>query len=162
MSKAMSERVYLLDGEPVVLAEFLEQEFDDDLPEEEGMGDTRAQILELQPGGVVMIGGGAAHLFELRCVAAATKPPAELGPGNMTGIGELLAPFTREHRSSPFPPSSEVQKLEALYRQTVAGLRQLGHGAAAEVLEDEQFLLCGNPDAPQPLGILTAPRGSRR
>jgi hypothetical protein len=116
MSEATSEKVYLLNGEPVVLAEFLAQDFDDDLTEGEGIGETRARLLELQPGGVVMIGGGAAPLFEVRCVLASFPAPVEeplwesppciqraprrpeLGRGNMTGIGQLLAPFTRRAR----------------------------------------------------------------
>jgi hypothetical protein len=48
-----------------------------------------------------------------------------------------------------------ISKLEEAYRQTVAGLRGLGHHELADFFEGQQFLLYGNPDAPHPEGILT-------
>ncbi len=74
-------RIYLLNGQPINLADFLEQDFEDD--------QVREDILALEPGGVVMIGGGAAHLFELRCEAAepaAVEPPLGLEAGRCQAI----------------------------------------------------------------------------
>jgi hypothetical protein len=68
---------YLLNDKPVVLAEFLDQEFDDDT--DEGPGETHQAILALQPGESIRFGGGAAQEFELRCEAA-DSPSLDAAP----------------------------------------------------------------------------------
>lgn len=69
-------------------------------------------------------------------------------------------PSTEVLPSLPGEPATgpgQREDLEPVYRTTVAGLRRLGHDGAADVLEREQFLIHGNPNAPQPLGTLSAP-----
>jgi hypothetical protein len=47
-----------------------------------------------------------------------------------------------------------MKSKEAVYKSVVSGLRELGYNLAAEVLEVEQIVLYGNPDAETPVGIL--------